>query len=102
MDILASRTELTWAWEVEDATTLASALEDAEGLVWKVTVLDSELVEVRQAQGMVEEKFHFLSDVSANGAWWMVVSKMDHQKQFEELPLLRAWSAKLCLTIVGP
>jgi hypothetical protein len=27
---------------------------------------------------------------------------MDHQKQFEELPLLRAWSAKLCLTIVGP
>jgi hypothetical protein len=77
-DILASRTELTWAWEVEDAMTLASALEDAEGLVWKVTILDSELVEARQAQEMVEEKFHFLSNVSANGAWWMVVSKMDH------------------------
>jgi hypothetical protein len=90
-DILASRTELTRAREVEDAMVLASVLEDADGLVRKVTILEGELVEAHQAREMAEEKFHILSDTSANGARWLVVSKMDHQKQFEEL----------CLAIVG-
>jgi hypothetical protein len=87
---------------VEDAIALASAIEDAEGLVQKVTILEGELVEACQAREMAEEKFHILSDASANGARWLVVSKMDQQQQFEELPLLRAWSAELCLAIVGP
>jgi hypothetical protein len=51
---------------------------------------------------VVEEKFLSLSDASADGALWLVVSKMEHREQFKELSLLRAWGAELCLAIVGP
>jgi hypothetical protein len=46
------------------------------------------------------EKFRSLSDALANGTWWLVVSEMEHREQFEELSLLRAWGAELCLAIV--
>jgi hypothetical protein len=42
--------ELTRAWEVENAVVLASTHEDAEGLTWKVTLLEGELVEVCRAK----------------------------------------------------
>jgi hypothetical protein len=48
-DTLASPMKLTQVREVEDTMTLASAHEDAEGLVQKVTLLEGELVEVHQA-----------------------------------------------------
>jgi hypothetical protein len=53
---------------VEDAAVLASAREDAEGLVWRVTLLKGELVEVPQAREVAEEKFYRLTDMSVDGA----------------------------------
>jgi hypothetical protein len=50
---------------------------------------------------VVEEKFCCLSDTSAVGARWLVVSEMEHQEQFEELSLLRGWDAELSLAIIG-
>jgi hypothetical protein len=44
-----SQTESTRSWEVENAAILAFAQEDGEGLARKVTLLEGELVEVRQA-----------------------------------------------------
>jgi hypothetical protein len=44
-------------------------------------------VEARRAQGVVEDKFCNLSNASADGAWWLVVSEMECQEQFEELSL---------------
>jgi hypothetical protein len=64
---LASPTKQTRAREVEDATVLASAHEDAEGLVWKVTLLKGELAEARRAQEVAVEKFCSLFDASADG-----------------------------------
>jgi hypothetical protein len=87
-DTLASPTELTRAREVEDATTLASACEDDEGLVRKVALLEGELAEARWAREVVEEKFCSLSDASAVGARWLVVSEMECPEQFVELSLL--------------
>jgi hypothetical protein len=101
-DTLASPMELTRAREVEDATTLASACEDVEGLVQKVALLEGELTKARQALEVVEEKFCSLSDTSADGVRSLVAFEMEHQEHFEELSLLRAWGAELCLAIVGP
>jgi hypothetical protein len=52
--------------EVESATVLASAREEAEGLVWKITFLEGELVDVHQAREVVKENSRGLSDVAAN------------------------------------
>jgi hypothetical protein len=43
-----------------------------------------------------------LFDTLANGARQLVVSEMERREQFEELFLLRALGAELCLAIVGP
>jgi hypothetical protein len=51
---------------------------------------------------VVEEKFHSMSDASTDGARWLVVFEMEYRDQFEELSLLWAWCAELCLAIVGP
>jgi hypothetical protein len=88
--------------EVENVTVQASVREDTEGLICKVALLEGELAEERQAQEMVEEKFHSLSDALADGVWRLVVSEMEHREEFEELSLLRAWGVELCLAIVGP
>jgi hypothetical protein len=64
--MLVLQVELTRAWEVENTTALASAREDAEGLVRKVTLLKGELTELHRAWEVVEEKFHSLSNVSAD------------------------------------
>jgi hypothetical protein len=56
---------------------LASARKDAEGLIRKVALLEGELPEAYQPQEVAEEKFHCLSDVSAIGAWRLVVLKME-------------------------
>jgi hypothetical protein len=82
---IASPIELTQAREVEDAVALASAREDAEDLVQKVTLPEGELVEVLQALEVAEEKFYSLIDTSADVAQRLVVSEMEHQEQFEEL-----------------
>jgi hypothetical protein len=49
---------------------------------------------------VAEEKFRSLSDASADGAWRLVVSEMEHQEQFEDVSHVEAWGAKLCLAIV--
>jgi hypothetical protein len=43
---------------------------------------------VHRAREAVEEKFRSLPDVSAEGMRWLVVSKKEHEEQFEELSLL--------------
>jgi hypothetical protein len=53
--------------EVEKATMLASAHEDAKGLVWKITLLEGELVAEHQA---------------------CELSEREHREQFKELTLL--------------
>jgi hypothetical protein len=65
---------------VENATTLASASEDTEGLVRNVALLEGELVEARRAQEAVEEEFYSLSNVSAAGLRRLVVSEKDHRE----------------------
>jgi hypothetical protein len=75
--------------------------EDGEALVYKVSLLEGELVEARQAWEVAEEKFFSLSNASDDGARWLVVFEMERREQFEELSLLRAWGAELCLAIVG-
>jgi hypothetical protein len=86
---------------VKNVVAQASVREDAEVLVCKATLLEGEHVEARQAREVAEEKFCSLSDVSANGTWWLVIFEMGCREQFEELSLLCACGADLCLAIVG-
>jgi hypothetical protein len=59
--------ESTQPREVENVAGPASFREDAKGLLRKVTLLEGELAEAHRAQEVVEEKFHILSDASADG-----------------------------------
>jgi hypothetical protein len=70
--------ESTQARVVKNLAVLASVWEDAEGLIYKVALLDGELAEARQAREVAEEKFCSLFDASADGARWQVVFKMEH------------------------
>jgi hypothetical protein len=88
--------ESTQALEAENAVVLASAREDVEGLVRKVALLEGELVEVRRAREAIEEKFHSLSAVSADGMRRLVVSEREREERFEELYLLWAQGSELC------
>jgi hypothetical protein len=38
---------------------------------------------------VAEEKFHGLSDASAGGRQWLVVSEMERREQFEDFPFCR-------------
>jgi hypothetical protein len=67
--------------EVENATTLASTCEDAEGLAQKIALLEDELAAERRSRE---------------------VSERGHQEQFEELTLLWTGGSELCHTIIGP
>jgi hypothetical protein len=73
--------------EAENATTLASSREDADGLVQRVTLLEGELVEARWAWEVAEENFHGLFDVAADGARWLLGSERERQEHFEELTI---------------
>jgi hypothetical protein len=77
---LVLKAEPTRAWEVENAAALASSREDVVGLVWKVALLEGDLAEVHRVWEAVEEKFHSLFDVLADGMRWLVVSKKEHQE----------------------
>jgi hypothetical protein len=67
--------------EVENAMVLASAREDAEGFVRKITLLENELAVERQARE---------------------VSERERRARFEELTLLQTQSSELCHAIIGP
>jgi hypothetical protein len=67
--------------EVENATVLASAHEEAGGFVQKITLLEGELAAER---------------------WARVVSGRERREQFEKLTLLQTQGSKLCHTIIGP
>jgi hypothetical protein len=101
-DTPVSQTESTQVQEVENVTLQASVLEDAKGLICKVSLLEGELAEEHQVWDVVDGKFRNLSNASADGTRRLVVSKMEHLEQYEELSLLWAWGAELCLAIVGP
>jgi hypothetical protein len=88
--------------EMENVAVLAYVREDAEGLICKVSLLEGELAEAHRARGVAKEKVCSLSSSSAEGAWRLVVCNMEHREKFEELSLLRAWDAELCLTIIDP
>jgi hypothetical protein len=91
-----------WVLQAEKAATLASTHKDAEGLVWKVILLEGELAEARRAREVVEENIYGLSDVAVDGARRLVVSKRERREQFEEFTLLHTRGSELCLDIVGP
>jgi hypothetical protein len=102
MNMPVLQTESTRAREVENVAIQVSVQEDVEGLIRKVALLEGALAKLHQAREVAEEKFRSLSDVSVDGVRWLVVSEMEHREQFEELFLLRAWSAELCLANIGP
>jgi hypothetical protein len=52
--------------EVENTAVLASACEDVESLVWKVTLLKGELAEVHKAREVAEENSRGLFDAVAD------------------------------------
>jgi Flp pilus assembly protein CpaB len=78
VDMLGLQTELTQAREVESVMVPTSTLEDAEGHVRKVALLDGEPAAERQAQEVAEEKLHNLSNVLTDGMRRLVVSEMEH------------------------
>jgi hypothetical protein len=47
VDAPVSQIELTQAWEVENVMVLASVREDVEGLIYKVALLEGEIVDTR-------------------------------------------------------
>jgi hypothetical protein len=96
-----SQMGLSWAWEVETIAVLAFVHGDAEGLIHKVSLLEGELTEARRAQEKAKEKVCSLSRSSAEGTRWLVASEKEHQEQFGELFLLRAWGTELSLAILG-
>jgi hypothetical protein len=88
--------------EVKNATALASACEDAEGLVRKITLLEGDLAQERQARKWAEENSHGLSDVAADAKCRWEVSEREHREQFEEFNLLEIQGSELCHAIVSP
>jgi hypothetical protein len=88
--------------EVESAAMLASAHEEAKCLVWKITLLEGELVEVRRAWEVAKENSHGLSNMADDAERRWEVSEWEHQEHFEELTLLQTWGSELCLAIVNP
>jgi hypothetical protein len=74
--------------EAENAAALASAREDAEGLVRKIALLEGELVEARRAREVAEEKSRGLSNAVANAEHRWEVFEKECREHFEELILL--------------
>jgi hypothetical protein len=60
--------ELTRVREMENVVVLASVLEDVEGLIRKVSLLEGELAKACRPWEVVKEKFRSLSGASADGA----------------------------------
>jgi hypothetical protein len=88
--------------EVKSAAVLASAHEEAEGLVRRIALLEGDHAEVHQAREMAEENSRVLSNAAADAERRWEESKREFQQQFEELTLLQVWGSKLCLAIVSP
>jgi hypothetical protein len=74
--------------EAENTAALASAHEDAEGLVRKIALLEGELVEARRAREVAEEKSRGLSNAAANAEHRWEVFEKECREHFEELILL--------------
>jgi hypothetical protein len=66
--------------EAENTTTLASARGDAEGLSWKITLLEDEHVVERRTRE---------------------VSEREHHEQFEELTIQQTRGFELCRAIIS-
>jgi hypothetical protein len=64
--------------EAESTAVLASALEETEGLVWKIALLEGELEEVGRAHEVVEETTCGLFDTPADAEWRREESKRGH------------------------
>jgi hypothetical protein len=67
--------------EAKNATTLASAREDAEGFARKSSLLEDEIAAEHQAREVFER---------------------EHQEVFEELTLLQTRGSEQCYTIINP
>jgi hypothetical protein len=78
--------------EVETAAVLASAREDADGLVW---------IHAR-AREVSEKNARILSDVAATTESWWVVSERKRREHESLHPLLQTRGSELCLAILGP
>jgi hypothetical protein len=80
---LVEQEALEWVSQekAKNSIALTFARADAKDLVWKVTLLEDELVEERRAQEASGKK---------------------HQEHFVELTLLQTQGSKLCKAIIGP
>jgi hypothetical protein len=74
--------------EAENNVVLASAHDDAEDLVWKISLLEGELREEHRAWKLAEENSHGLSDAASNAEHRWEVSEREWREQFDELTLL--------------
>jgi hypothetical protein len=65
--------------EAESAALLASARQEAEGIVRSVALLEGELAEVHQAREMAEENSQGLSNAAVDVEWWREESEREFQ-----------------------
>jgi chromosome segregation ATPase len=78
---------------------LASAHEEVEGLVQKITLLEDELTEVRRAREVAEESSRGLSDKVANAERRWEVSKRDTRSSLRSY-LLHRLLLSLCFCLL--
>jgi hypothetical protein len=69
--------------EVENTATLAFSHQDVEGLVRRITLLEDELTEERQARELAERNSHGLSDTVADAERQWEVSERERREQFD-------------------
>jgi hypothetical protein len=88
--------------EAESTAVLASALDETEGLVWKITLLEGELAKVCRAREVAEETTCGLFDTMADAERRREESERGHQEHLGELTLLLTRGSELCIAIVDP
>jgi hypothetical protein len=94
--------EMVLRVEAKNAVVLASAREDAKGLVRKIALLKGKLAEERRAREVAEENSCDLSKIVADAERQWEVSERERQEQFEELSLLQIQGSEVCHAIAGP
>jgi hypothetical protein len=74
--------------EAESTVAVAFALEETDGLVRKIALLEGVPTEVRRAHKVAEETSHGLSDTTADAKQWQEDFERGRREQMEELTLL--------------
>jgi chromosome segregation ATPase len=88
--------------EAKSAATLASARREAEGFTHRITPLEGELAEVRQARDTTEANSQGLFNMAADTEQRWEESERECQEWVQELILLQTQGFELCQVIVHP